>query len=103
MHDRVITAELIRAHVANISGDARNQAFGCSEVASGVEEGVQTQDVVSRGGEHRARDRAEVAVMAGYEDPHAHTFQGTSPLSHIALSARTSRSVSMHCQNPSCR
>ena len=34
---------------------------------------------------------------------HFHTFQGALPVLHNSSKRRTSRMVSMHCQNPSCR
>ena len=69
MHDGVEPREVLGADVPNVQAPVRH-VRPRHQVAALVEEHVEARDVVARGQEDRDQDRADIAVVAGDEDPH---------------------------------
>ncbi len=70
VHDRVEAGELLGTEIAHVAGERRDATGVRAEVAAAVVERVDPHDVVARLPERRRGDRADVAVVAGDEDPH---------------------------------
>ena len=63
---------------------------------------VHADDFVASRLQHRDQHGADVAVVAGDENSHVHTFHGASPDSQSRSSMTLSRIVSMHAQKSEC-
>jgi hypothetical protein len=70
--DRVETGQRVGRDVPDIDVERADVCHlgGIAEVAGVVQVGVQADDVVSRLVEHRHQHGADIAAMAGDEDPH---------------------------------
>ena len=74
--DRVVAAQVLGRHVAHVALERRNLGAR-REIAAAVEERVEPGDVVSRRGEERCGDGADVAVVAGDQDLHCRGLAAT--------------------------
>src|SRR3954471_13112403 len=75
---RVEAAQVVYREVSDVAVDRRRRSLGLrAHPAAAVEEAVHAGDVVPGRGDERDEDGPDVAVVAGYEDPHYdQIFQG---------------------------
>ena len=77
--------------VAQVAPQRLHRRRRLQEVAAVEEAGVEADDRVPVLTQQRAEHGADVALMAGDQNLHAHTFQGALPDSHILVSSCHSR------------
>ena len=104
--DGVDAGQVVDGDVADVAaaGDDGSSAIG-PDGAVGEQVAVEADDLWPAFCSSGTMTDADVAVVSGDENSHdySQTFQGGSPDSHKDSSSFLSRTVSMHCQKPSCR
>jgi len=96
MHDGVEAGQIVRTHIPNVSAEDFELLVVLPQVTALVEEGVESDDLVSRSLERGSGDRADVAVVTGDQHSHrAHTIGSAASGLEGSASAGTLASCSL--------